>query len=222
MRTFYLFYQEVYRVFMVSHIALKHAKIPAVLLILSMSLNMFGVLAAVAGLALGTPSSSTTRTLDLEPVYTNGSITVEHLSVPGNLDGFKMLTPAARKSADFWYFDVFSSATNQTLNIVFFNSGEFSQYPHPLAVQVSGLYPNGTDFYFEAMADSGVTLSNGPNGIAGDWKGIGSFKGTALDKPNVEYSIEIDSAEMGIHGTINFQSVRSFLANIKPPFTYTV
>ncbi|KAJ4357674.1 uncharacterized protein N0V89_002250 [Didymosphaeria variabile] len=157
------------------------------------------------GLALSAPSNDTLRTLDLEPVYTNGSISVEHLSVAGNLDGFKMLTPAARKSADFWYFDVFSNTTNQTLNIVFFNTGEFANYPHPLAVQVGGLYPNGTDFYFEAMADLGVSLTNGPDGIAGDWKGVGSFKGSPLDEPNVEYSISIDSPEMKIHGSITYK-----------------
>ena len=134
-----------------------------IFLILSMSRSMLAVLAAVAGLALGTPFNSTTRTLDLEPVYTNGSISVEHISVAGNLDGFKMLTPAARKSADFWYFDVFSpgAGRNETLNVVFFNSGEFQQYPHPLAVQVSGTYANGTDFYFEALADEGVSIVNG-------------------------------------------------------------
>ncbi|KAJ4326098.1 hypothetical protein N0V94_000260 [Neodidymelliopsis sp. IMI 364377] len=118
-----------------------------------------------------------------------------------------MLTPAARKSADFWYFDVFSAGSNQTLNIVFFNSGEFSQYLHPLAVQVSGIYPNGTDFYFEAMADAGVSINSGPDGIIGDWKGIGSFKGSALDRPDVKYTIDLDSPQMGVHGSITFKAL---------------
>ncbi|RTE82733.1 hypothetical protein BHE90_002736 [Fusarium euwallaceae] len=117
-----------------------------------------------------------------------------------------MSTPAARKSTDFWYFDVFSKATNQTLNIVFFNSGEFKQYPHPLSVQVSGVFPNGTGFYYAALADEGVSITNGPQGIQGTWKGIGSFKGSSLDKPNVEYSIKLDSPEMGISGKIKFKS----------------
>ncbi|KZL68538.1 hypothetical protein CI238_00265 [Colletotrichum incanum] len=159
------------------------------------------------GSALAAGINSTTRVLELSPNYTNGTVTVEHLSVAGNLDGFKMLTPAARKSADFWYFDVFSKSTNQTLNIVFFNTGEFSQYPHPLAVQVSGVYPNGTDFYYEALADAGVRLTNGPRGINGDWKGVGSFRGSSLNKPNVEYLINIESEEMGIYGSISFRAI---------------
>lgn len=173
----------------------------------------FAVLTALAGVAFGAPSNTTTRSIDLKPVYTNGTISVEHLSEAGNLDGFKMSTPAARGSADFWYFDVFSSATNQTLNIVFFNSGEFSQYPHPLAVQVSGVYANGTSFYFEALADSGVSITNGPAGITGDWKGVGSFKGSALDGPDVEYTINLDSPQMDIYGSIVFKSVGSSSEN---------
>lgn len=169
--------------------------------------NKLAILAVMAGIAFGAPDNATTRSIDLKPVYTNGTVHVEHLSEAGNLDGFKMSTPAARGSADFWYFDVFSGASNQTLNIVFFNSGEFKQYPHPLAVQVSGVYANGTDFYYEALADAGVSITNGPAGITGEWKGVGSFSGSALDEPDVEYTINIDSPEMDIYGTINFKAV---------------
>lgn len=176
-------------------------------------------LAALASIVLGAPSPSTTatapmRSLDLKPVYTNGTISVEHLSQAGNLDGFKMSTPAAKGSADFWYFDVFSpgAGNNETLNIVFFNSGEFKQYPHPLAVQVSGTYANGTDFYFEALADEGVSITNGPGGIKGEWKGVGSFTGSALDGDDVEYTIELDSPEMDIHGSIVYKAV-----SLSPP-----
>ena len=158
---------------------------------------------------IATCTNDTTRTLNLAPHYYNGTVDVEHLSVPGNLDGFKMSTPAARQSADFWYFDVLSQSTNQTLNIVFFNSGDFVQYTHPLAVQVSGTHSNGTDFYYEAMADSGVTIINGPRGISGEWKGIGMFDGSPLDEPSVEYTIRIDSDDMDIRGAINFKAVRS-------------
>lgn len=171
-----------------------------------MTMRKLAAMAAMSGMSLATCSNNT-RTLNLAPVYHNGTVNVEHLSTPGNLDGFRMLTPAARESADFWYFDVFSTSTNETLNIVFFNSGEFSQYAHPLAVQVSGTYANGTDFYYEALADAGVTLSNGPDGITGDWKGVGSFHGSPLDKPDVEYTITLDSADMDISGTIVFKSV---------------
>ena len=175
-----------------------------------MTPTKFATFMALASTALSTTSPWPSQ-ISLQPVYTNGSIQVEHLSTAGNLDGFKMLTPAARKSADFWYFDVFSASSNQTLNIVFFNSGEFAQYPHPLAVQVSGVYPNGSDFYFEAMADEGVGLSNGPDGIKGDWKGIGTFHGSALDKPDVGYEIVLDSPVMDIYGTVIFRAVSQSL-----------
>lgn len=176
-----------------------------------MSSTKFAALTAMAGIALGAPSNlnATTRSVDLKPAYTNGTITVEHLSEARNLDGFKMATPAARGSADFWYFDVLSGGGgNQTLNVVFFNSGEFKEYPHPLAVQVSGVYANGTGFYFEALADEGVSITNGPDGVEGEWKGVGSFKGSALDGPDVEYTITLDSPQMDISGTIVFKSVR--------------
>ncbi|KAK1674079.1 hypothetical protein BDP55DRAFT_729856 [Colletotrichum godetiae] len=171
-----------------------------------MALSRLILTAAILGTTYGAAISNTTRVLDLPPRYHNGTVSVEHLSVADNLDGFKMLTPAAKSSADFWYFDVVSKSTNQTLNIVFFNSGEFAQYPHPLAVQVSGVYPNGTDFYFEAMADAGVHLTNGPRGITGDWEGVGSFTGTSLDKPDVEYTININSEDMGIYGSVSFKA----------------
>ena len=162
--------------------------------------------AILAGSALNISKHNGTCTLDLQPHYYNGTVEIKHLSVPGNLDGFKLQTSAAPSSADFWYFDVFSQSTKQTLNIVFFNSGDFAQYPHPLALQVSGVYENGTDFYFEAMADDGVHLVNGPDGVTGDW-GMARFSGSPLDKPNIRYSISIDSPEMDIKGTIDFQSV---------------
>ncbi|KAM5371750.1 hypothetical protein ACJZ2D_007815 [Fusarium nematophilum] len=81
------------------------------------------VLAAITILALGTSKKSSTRHLELKPEHYNGTVSVEHLSVAGNLDGFKMSTQAARESADLCYFDVFSKTSNQTLNIVFFQLG---------------------------------------------------------------------------------------------------
>ncbi|KAF4920337.1 Tyrosinase family protein asqI [Colletotrichum viniferum] len=171
-----------------------------------MGINKLLAASAMVGCSLGAAIIETTRTLELAPEYFNATVSVEHLSVADNLDGFKMLTPAARASTDFWYFDVFYKATNQTPNIVFFNTGEFKLYPHPLALQVSGAYANGTDFYYEAVADSGVTITNGPKGITGDWKGVGTFDGCALDKPDVEYHISIDSSVMDINGNITFKS----------------
>lgn len=156
------------------------------------------------------------NTIYLPPQYSNTTPSIEHLSTPGNLDGFKMLVPAARASADFWYFDVVSASTNQTLNIVFFNSGEFAQYPHPLAVQISGTFSNGSDFYRKAMADEGVLITNGPSGVRGEWHGVGSFEGTPLDRPDVKYTIRIGSPAMGVQGTVIFDSVSNTLHCVQP------
>ncbi|OMP84374.1 hypothetical protein BK809_0000381 [Diplodia seriata] len=164
-------------------------------------------LAVTGGVSMATCCSNNTRTLNLAPAYHNGTVHVEHLPTPGNLDGVRMLTPAARSSADFWYFDVFSASINQTVNIVLFNSCEFSQYLHPLTVQVSGVYANGTAFYHEAIADAGVSLTNSAAGITGAWKGVGSFRGTSLAQLDVEYTITLDSAAMDISGTINLKSL---------------
>ncbi|RGP59471.1 hydroxyneurosporene synthase [Fusarium sporotrichioides] len=136
---------------------------------------------ALSGYALTAPDKSATRHLNLPAQCYNGTVKVEHLSVDDKLDGFKMQTSAAIGTADFWYFDVFLEATNQTLNVVLFNS--------------------------EALADEGISISNGLSGVRGDWKGIGSFKGSSPDKRNIEYVIRLDSAEMEISGSIKFKSI---------------
>jgi hypothetical protein len=148
----------------------------------------------------------------LPPMYRHGSVSVEGLSEPGNLDGFKMRTPANRTSFDFWYFDAFSKTTGAAINIVFYNSGEFATNPHPLVVQVSGTFDNGTQFSAQAMASEGVVLKNDQHGISGDWKGSGaSFNGTNLKKPNVQYEIAFDSPSIGLKGTFVLKSVSQYL-----------
>jgi hypothetical protein len=163
--------------------------------------------ATVSALFLGQVLALTDR-LFIPPAYRNGSVSVENLSVPGNLDGFKMRTAANRTSFDFWYFDAFSKTTGAAINIVFFNTGDFATNSIPLAVQISGTYDNGTQFSAQALASEGVILKNGEEGVSGDWKGAGaSFKGTSLAKPNVTYEIQIDSPSIGIKGTFVLKSV---------------
>ncbi|GME23662.1 hypothetical protein PENARI_c022G05283 [Neofusicoccum parvum] len=100
-----------------------------------------------------------------------------------------------------------SSSDNQALNIVFFNTGDSRDNPHPLAVQISGTFPNGTAFFGQAMADDGVVIEHGPDGISGDWKGSGAkFQGTSLDSPNTTYTITFDSPEIGVQGSFHLQS----------------
>ncbi|KAF7593580.1 hypothetical protein BBP40_011200 [Aspergillus hancockii] len=143
----------------------------------------------------------------IPPVYHNGSVEVEGLSVPGNLDGFKMKTPASRQSFDFWYFDAISRTTSAAINIVFFNTGDFAANPHPLTVQISGTFDNGSEFSGEALASGGAVITNDEGGVTGNWLGAGaSFHGTNLDKPNVEYVIKLDSPNIGVKGTFKLKS----------------
>jgi hypothetical protein len=166
--------------------------------------------ATVSALFLGQTLALTDRVY-IPPAYHNGSVSVEGLSVPGNLDGFKMRTAANRTSFDFWYFDAFSKTTGAAINIVFYNTGDFATNPIPLAVQVSGTYDNGTEFSAQALASKGVVLKNDEEGVSGDWKGAGaSFKGTNLNKPNVSYEILLDSPSIGIKGSFVLKSVSGY------------
>jgi hypothetical protein len=134
-------------------------------------------------------------------------VTVERTSIDGNLDGPKMSTAANRSSFDFWYFDVFSPVSNEAINIVFFNSGDLKN-PNPLAVQISGTYADGTEFFGQVLAPGGALISNGSGGISGEWIGSGaSFRGTSLQKSNVEYEITLHAPSIGVEGTVNFKSV---------------
>jgi hypothetical protein len=153
----------------------------------------------------------------IPPAYHNGSVSVEGLSQPGNLDGFKMRTAANRTSFDLWYFDAFSKTTGAAINIVFYNTGDFAANPHPLAVQVSGTFDNGTQFSAQAMASEGAVLKNDQQGVSGDWKGSGaSFNGTNLNKPNVKYEIRFDSPSIGVKGTFVLQSVSQYSLIFEP------
>ncbi|KAE8399021.1 hypothetical protein BDV37DRAFT_290556 [Aspergillus pseudonomiae] len=125
------------------------------------------------------------------PVYHNSSVEVEGLSVPGNLDGFKMTTPANRSLFDFWYFDAFSRTTSVAINIVFFNTGDFAANPHSLMALVSG----------------GAVITNDEIGVTGNWLGSGaSFHSTSLEKSNVEYVIKLNSPNIGVRGTLKLKS----------------
>lgn len=147
----------------------------------------------------------------IPPAYRNGSVSVEGISVPGNLDGFKMKTAANRTSFDLWYFDAFSKTTGAAINIVFFNTGDFAANPNPLAVQISGTFDNGTQFSAQVLASEGAVLKNDQEGVSGDWKGSGaSFNGTNLDKPSVNYEILFDSPSINIKGTFILKSVSEY------------
>ncbi|ETS82437.1 hypothetical protein PFICI_04313 [Pestalotiopsis fici W106-1] len=145
------------------------------------------------------------------PVYNNVTSDVELLSDPTNLDGFKMNASAMVGGAfDFWYFDVASESTNAGVNIVFFNTGDFKYQlgnEQPLAVQLSGKFANGTEFFVQTFATEGAFIKNDECGVFADFKGAGaSFVGTNLLKDNVSYTITFDGSAGGLKGTITFKA----------------
>jgi hypothetical protein len=162
--------------------------------------RLFAVSALLLPSALGS-------LLSIPPAYNNGTVTVEELSVAGNLDGPKLETAANRSSFDFWYFGAMSSTNKASVIVTFFNSAELGN-KIPLSVQVSGSFPNGSLFTGEALATADAVLSDCSGAIAGSWGGTGaSFTGTALDKPNVEYHIRLDMIDIGVKGTVTLKSV---------------
>lgn len=167
----------------------------------------FAVLLAVA---LGSPELGALArgaVINIQPTYRNGSVTVETLSVPSNLDGPKITTAVNASSFDFWYFGAVSASTDASVIITFFNSAILGSQ-NPLVVQVSGSFPNGTLFTGEALATSDAVLRSSSKGIAGVWGGTGaSFKGTNLDKPHISYEITLDMPNIGIKGTVTLKSV---------------
>ncbi|OTB05442.1 glycoside hydrolase family 43 protein [Hypoxylon sp. CI-4A] len=145
----------------------------------------------------------------MHPQYFNGTVPVEKISTPGNLDGIKLKPSANTSSSDWWYFNsqVTTPGDNSTVEIVFFNSGDFKQQPHPLSVQVTGVFPNGTRFHKTSMADGGATVIVDEKGVRGQWKGAeANFSRTAPDKPDLTYTINI-------YGTYESYSSNPVLTN---------
>ncbi|EXK80641.1 hypothetical protein FOQG_14847 [Fusarium oxysporum f. sp. raphani 54005] len=145
-------------------------------------------------------------TVYLAPELHNGSVTIETLSVAGNLDGFKMNTSANASSYDYWWFDVVSEEDDTALNIVFYNAGDIGN-PQPIAVEISGVFSNGTRFLNQVLSPDGATVSNGPRGVRGSWlDGRATFRGTNLEKKNVKYEVKFRSPELGVFGDIQLKS----------------
>lgn len=163
------------------------------------------------GAVVGLLSSMTLgSTVHVPPTFLNGSISMENFSVAGNLDGSKMTTAANKTSFDFWYFDAMSTSDDAAINIVFFNTDNLKS-PSPLAVQISGTFPNDTQFSGQTLASDGADIRNDEHGVSGNWSGAGaSFRGTNLEDANAEYEITFDAPSIGLEGTVKLQSVSSF------------
>jgi len=150
-------------------------------------------------------------TIDFVPVATNGSVTVEKVSIPGprSLGAPKMNVTANKTSSDWWHFDAVSTIPRDetTVEIVFFNMGNLPT-PHPLAVQVTGTFSNGSRFHKTAMAGDGATVTNDASGVRGQWKGAGAnFSSTPFEGPNLVFTINMDSPAIGVHGTFVLKAV---------------
>ncbi|KAI2469447.1 hypothetical protein F4781DRAFT_421946 [Annulohypoxylon bovei var. microspora] len=179
-----------------------------------MSLTKTAAIASLLAPALG-------KSVFWSPAYDNVTSDVEILSDPSNLDGFKMNTSAmVGGSFDFWYFDVVSESTDAGVNIVFFNTGDFYYQlgnDQPLAVQLTGKFSNGIEFFVQTFATEGVTVKNDECGVAADFRGSGtSFTGTNLHMPNVEYVITYDGSAGGVEGTTTFNNTAGANQNLLP------
>ncbi|KZL82643.1 hypothetical protein CI238_04141 [Colletotrichum incanum] len=141
----------------------------------------------------------------------NGTSTAEVISQPGNLDGRKLKPGVNDTTFDWWYFDAVSTTSrNESLTIVFYNSGPRSlgNPGGPLSVQISGVFANGTTFVTAVDATGGTTVQNDENGIFSVWNGAGaSFAGTSLEQGSPEYIVTIDNPAIGVNGTLTLKSV---------------
>lgn len=149
--------------------------------------------------------------LRLSPEMYNGSVVVEELSVAGNLDGAKMKTTSNSSSFDYWWFDLVSTTDGAAVNIVFYNAGDVG-LDKPLSVEISGTFSNGTTFWTHVAETKGTTISNGPKGANAYWKSLDvGFRGSNLEKPNIEYEVNLDSPQLGVVGKITLKSVSDFI-----------
>lgn len=100
---------------------------------------------------------------------------------------------------------------------MFYNAGE-NGFVNPwwakaLSVSVTGTFTNGTLYNLVAGSDSGATITYDVSGISVNYTGAGiSFTGSSITADEVKYSITLDSAEIGVSGTLSFTSV-----SILPP-----
>ncbi|KAH8888945.1 hypothetical protein GQ53DRAFT_723713 [Thozetella sp. PMI_491] len=146
------------------------------------------------------------ETVFFEPAFYDGPVNMETSSVDGNLDGFKMRTSANTSSYDYWWFDLVSTSDKSAVNIVFYNAGDIGN-AQPLAVEVSGVFANGTSYFSQILSPGGSTISNGPDGISAWWNGTGAgFQGTSLNAGQVQYNVTFDSPGLGVVGTIQLNS----------------
>lgn len=115
-----------------------------------------------------------------------------------------------------WYFDAVSASDNSSVVVVFYNGGPLGfinsivyYEDGPLSVSISGSFANGTAYSLPVSSTGGAVVDVEGGTITGNWTGSGfSFVGTREEGEEVmSYVISIDSPEIGVYGTITFESV---------------
>ncbi|POS69922.1 hypothetical protein DHEL01_v211683 [Diaporthe helianthi] len=144
----------------------------------------------------------------------DGESTAQVVSVDGGLDIPKFTPGVNDTKFDWWYFDVVSSTTIQSLTIAFFNFGkttlDLPDLGGALTVQVSGTYIDGTTFSASMAATRNASVVANDRGIASHWDGEGgdySFSGSSLDASSTRYTVSGDDPDSGGYGTVTMTSV---------------
>ncbi|KAF7308245.1 hypothetical protein HMN09_00672400 [Mycena chlorophos] len=124
------------------------------------------------------------------------------------------ISSVSNTSFDWWYFDAVSSNPEDfsSVTVVFYtaNSNSFPFLPTMdtvTPVQISGSFPNGTLWggaEFVGASGASVSISAEGHSAKGVWHDTG-FSWSASSAS--EYHISVDSATLGIKGTISFKAV---------------
>lgn len=95
---------------------------------------------------------------------------------------------------------------------MFYNAGQ-NGFVNPwwaeaLSVSVTGTFANGTLYNLVAGSESGADITYDESGISVNYTGAGiSFTGSSITADEVTYSVTLDSAEIGVSGTVSFTAV---------------
>ena len=115
-------------------------------------------------------------------------------------------------SACRWYFDVASTATDETITVAFFNRGPDGVLGNgtslsTVIVQLSGTMKNGTAYSIQAPASSNASavLSVSDSSVYGDWQSTGyQFSGT---EGGTKWVVSINDEAHDVFGSLTFESV---------------
>ncbi|KAL7916776.1 hypothetical protein GGI35DRAFT_466301 [Trichoderma velutinum] len=170
------------------------------------------MLQSLAVIALGLLPSIHAISLTLPNQLINNPVKAESEVRSGGFDDPKLWPGANETSYDWWYFDAVSATTNESVTLIFYNTGP-NGFPYgyvgdgPFSVGISGSFANGSLFAFTAPVTGDVIIKTDESGISGEWSGSGfAFYGTSLDGPSPTYVLKIDAPAIGCYGTVTLRS----------------